>query len=67
MAPLFGTKVKAYPLDGSGPKIGFFLQDDGDKDNIQVGDTVDLLAYREPADYDDNGPNGTWCKLHAQS
>ncbi len=63
MANSFGDKVKAYPLDGSGPLVGFFLQESGDKADVQVGDTVDQLAYREPADYDNAGPNGTYCKI----
>lgn len=59
----FGTPVKAYPLDESGPKVGFFLHTNGDKDCVQVGaDKLDL-AFREPANYDDAGPNGTYCKL----
>jgi hypothetical protein len=60
----FGTKVKAYPLDESGPKVGFVIEADHvDKDKIQVGETVLELAYREPADYDENGPNGTYCSI----
>lgn len=59
----FGTAVKAYPLDESGPKVGFFLGREGDKANVQVGSNVETLAYREPADYDDQGPNGTYCAL----
>jgi hypothetical protein len=59
----FGTAVKAYPLDGSGPLVGFFLHEDGDKGAIQVGAEAHALAYREPADYDENGPNGTYCKV----
>lgn len=59
----FGQKVKAYPLDESGPKVGFFLHEDGEKDAIQVGANVEGLAYREPADYDEDGPNGTYCSI----
>lgn len=61
----FGTKVKAYPLDETGPKVGFIIEEgvgDG-KDSVQVGDSVVPLAYREPQDYDDDGPNGTYCHL----
>lgn len=59
----FGTKVKAYPLDESGPKVGFFIDNNGDKDTIQVGDTLENLAYREPHDYDEHGANGTYCRV----
>ncbi len=62
----WGEQVKAYPLDGSGPKVGFFLHaggegDDG-KDSIQVGADAQPLAYREPGPdgYDEDGPNGTY-------
>lgn len=59
----FGQKVKAFPMDESGPKVGFFLHaggegDDG-KDAVQVGETVHPLAYHE-GDDDPNGPNGTY-------
>ena len=60
----FGDKVKVHTLEGDGEKVGFWLGDAGDgKDKVQVGSTVHSLAYREPSDYDENGPNGTWCKL----
>ena len=59
----FGQPVKAYPLDGSGPVVGAYKEPnaDGTKDWIQVGAEAHELAYREPADYDENGPNGTYC------
>lgn len=61
----FGQKVKAYP-NGDEARVGFVIgtagpHDDG-KDNIQVGDQVFPLAYREPQDYDANGPGGTYCE-----
>ncbi len=56
----FGSIVKAYPLDGQGEKAGIWLRESGDKDQIQVGETVWSLAYREPKDYDENGANGTY-------
>lgn len=59
----FGPKVKAYPLDGSGPKVGFLLHkggpDDDGKDAIQVGADSQPLALRDPP-YGDAGPNGTY-------
>ena len=62
----FSDPVKAYPEDGSGPKVGFFLHkggegDDG-KDAIQVGSDSLPLAYREPP-YGDAGPNGTYARV----
>ena len=59
----FGTVVKAFPLDGQGERVGFFLRESGDKAQIQVGRDVVELAYREPAQYDENGPNGTYCAV----
>lgn len=59
----FGDIVKAFPLDGGGEKVGFFLRESGDKSQIQVGADVLLLAYREPAQYDEAGPNGTYCSV----
>jgi len=59
----FGDQVKAYPLDGTGPKVGFYIGTAGDKDQIQVGDNINTLAFRQPANYDDAGPNGTWCTI----
>jgi hypothetical protein len=59
----FGTAVKAYPLDESGPVVGFYLGESGDKSVIQVGADKHELALREPANYDEHGPNGTFCKL----
>ncbi len=56
-----GTPVKAFSLDGQGERIGFWLRESGDKDQIQIGRDIELLAYREPKDYDENGPNGTYC------
>lgn len=63
----FGEKVKAYPLDESGPVVGFFVEGQvGDgKDTIQVGAAKHQLAYRDPSGYDESGPNGTYCSLHA--
>ncbi len=58
----FGQIVKAFPLDGGGEKVGFWIRDSGDKAQIQVGDVVSDFAYREPKDYDEAGPNGTFCK-----
>lgn len=61
----FGTKVKAYPTnpDTPGPLVGFVVGHEDDKDLVQVGATVHPLAHREPADYDDGGPNGTYCSI----
>lgn len=59
----FGDKVKAFPLDESGPVVGFFLNGEGDKDTIQVGATKHELAFRAPQDYDEQGPNGTYCEI----
>jgi hypothetical protein len=59
----FGETVKAYPLDGSGPVVGAYKEpslNEG-KDWIQVGAEAHELAYREPQDYDEAGPNGTYC------
>jgi hypothetical protein len=55
--------VKAFPLDGQGERVGFFLRESGDKSQIQVGRDVVELAYREPKDYDEAGPNGTYCSV----
>ncbi len=57
----FGAVVKAFPLDGGGEKVGFYLRESGDKAQIQIGADVVELAYREPKDYDEAGPNGTYC------
>lgn len=62
-AQKFGQKVKAYPLDETGPSVGFLIESTGDKDVIQVGAEKLELAYREPEDYDANGPNGTYCTI----
>jgi hypothetical protein len=59
----FGAPVKAFPLDGQGERVGFFLRESGDKSQIQVGRDVVELAYREPKDYDEAGPNGTYCSV----
>ncbi len=64
-AKKFGTLVRAFPLDGGGEKVGFWIRESGDKAQIQVGDTIVELAYREPdasGHYDEAGPNGTYCK-----
>lgn len=60
-----GDSVKAYPLDGSGPKLGDFhgAADQDGKDDILVGGDHLALAYREPVDRDENGPNGTYCTV----
>lgn len=58
-----GTKVLAYP--NAEERVGFFLGSaDSGKDSIQVGADTHDLAYREPADYDENGSGGTYRKLN---
>lgn len=58
----FGQKVKAFPLDGSGPKVGFFLHQGGEgddgKDAVQVGADSQPLAFRETP----TGENGTYAR-----
>ena len=61
-----GTKVIAYPTGGGedDARVGFYLGEtkkEGDKkDNIQIGDQVWPLTYREPADYDERGAGSTY-------
>lgn len=61
-----GAKVIAYPSGGGeeDARVGFYLgetEKDGDaKSNIQIGDQIWKLTYREPADYDDRGAGSTY-------
>lgn len=56
-----GTHVVAYRESGSDGEIAHYLEEDGDKGKLQLGDgAVVRYAYREPADYDEAGSGQTY-------
>jgi len=49
---------------GGEDEIGHFVKEGADKDTIQTVDgSRKQLAYREPADRDDQGSGVTWWKI----
>ncbi len=59
-----GEVVNASLESGKPVLFGFYHSADGDKDAIQVGSKLHLLAYRELKDEDkERGTGGTWWPL----
>jgi hypothetical protein len=59
-----GDHVNAVVESGQDPEIAHYLEDNGDKDTLQLADgTVVDYARRDPSDYDEAGGGQTWYPL----